>query len=128
MNLTIPVVAPGRPSEILREALGEMRLSGVSIAKPVSGGLAVDPGTLALVVEVVKVTLPALLAAIATVWAAKIGKGAKEPNTEPGSSPKLVLELDDSEITLDLDACKGGALSERTPQNMDAVVRIRLEH
>jgi hypothetical protein len=128
MNLTLPIVAPGRPSQVLGEALGEMHLSGVSVAKPMSGGLAVDPGTMVLLVELAKVTLPALLAAIATVWAAKIGKDAEHSRSGADSSPKLVLELDASEIPLDLGACKVGAVPEGVPQNVDAVVRIRLEH
>ena len=37
-----------------------------------SSGLAMDPATVAILVEVAKVTLPALLSAIAAVWAARI--------------------------------------------------------
>ncbi|WP_232452414.1 hypothetical protein, partial [Burkholderia ubonensis] len=94
MTLTIPVVAAGETAENLADALSPLRAKGIDLAKSPSGGLAVDPGTISLIVEVAKVTLPALLSAIATIWAARIGQGGR--NKSAASSrygTRMVLEL-----------------------------------
>src|SRR5262249_2515271 len=105
MTLKIPLVAPGRSAESLADLLSPLRAQGIEIGKPATGGLAADPGAINLILEVAKVTLPALLSAIATIWAAKIGKGGMEKATvQVHRRNRLVLELDASEVVIDLDA------------------------
>ena len=128
MSLTIPVIAPGRSMESLADILSPLRAQGIEFSKPPSGGLAMDAGSISLIVEIAKMTLPALLAAIATVWAAKIGKNSStKSNTQPRRRSRLVLELDASEVSIDLDVSGQPIIPEGTPENLEKIVRIRLE-
>jgi hypothetical protein len=128
MNATIPIKASGTSGKVLSDELSELRIPGLSLGKPSSGGLAVDPGTVLLIVELAKVTLPALLAAIATVWAAKISKGSSEkPKIEGQRKPQLVLEFDTFETPIEIEACREGRIPQEAHRNLDSLVRIRLE-
>jgi hypothetical protein len=128
MPLTIPVVAPGVSAEGLAGVLDALRSQGIDVARPPAGGLGVDPGTVTLIVEVAKVTLPALLSAVATIWAAKIGKGGSgKPSASPRRGTRLVLELDASEVSIDLDASGQPEVPANAPSTLEEIVRIRLE-
>lgn len=96
-----------------------------------STGLAMDPGTAALIVDAAKVIAPALISAVASVWAAYIAakRPADKPKEEqPAKSPSIVIETDTESIRIVLDVTDvAGSLARvRLPVTVEEITRIRL--
>lgn len=102
---------------------------GISVKNTPSSGLAMDAETIALVVDVAKVTIPALITLLGSVWVAHIEK-KKESKTLPQIQYHtiMVIETTINNIKIDL---KSQPISDATakalPQNIDDIVRIRFE-
>ncbi len=128
MTQTIAVVAPGVPAEDLADVLRPLEGRGIALQTPQPGGLALDPATMQLAFELAKVTLPALISAVAVVWAAKVAKSGSPAHTPPPSAhPRLVLELDTGDVSVDLDWSGQPLVPLEGPRSAADVLRIRLE-
>ncbi|MEB2288917.1 MAG: hypothetical protein OZ934_12470 [Anaerolineae bacterium] len=96
-----------------------------------STGLAMDPGTAALIVDAAKVIAPALISAVASVWVAYIAakRPADKPKEEqPARNPSIVIETDTASIRIVLDVADvaGSLARAQLPVALEEITRIRL--
>jgi len=150
MKQVLPIVAAQTDADQLALLMGDLQkeFPEVSIQKPESTGLGMDPATIALVFGLANVTVPALIAAISAIWVAHLklqtekAKQAKEQKQlaeaakeQPGgkldksAGPVIVVDTDLSEIAIRIDPSDvtGSLMMASLPQAADEITRIRLE-
>jgi hypothetical protein len=129
MSYTIPVKADLTDKDELAALLSQMEVeaSGISVKIPESSGLAMDPATIALAVDVAKAIVPALISALATIWVQHIK--SKKPQDKPDRKPNIVIETDAGNIRISLDTSnvEDSVLRVQLPATVEDISRIRLE-
>lgn len=133
MSYVIPIKADFTDKEELGILLSNMKTEtfSISIEKSGDSGLAMDPATIALIFETIKVVVPPLITALATVWVEHIkSKNSDKPKEKTQTlKPSIVIETDLENIRLPLDISNVEASvdKERLPATIEEITRIRLE-
>jgi hypothetical protein len=132
-SYVITVQAEHTDSEELYSLLSRVpeEVPSVSLKKPEQSGLAMDPGTIALVFGLAKVTVPVLITTIGTIWVAYINRrSANETSAPPviDSQPTIVIETDDRNIHINIDSddVERSVSRAELPETVDEMTRIRL--
>jgi hypothetical protein len=134
MSYTIPVKASLADKDELAALLSNLKAEApeASIKTTESSGLAMDPATVALIFDTVKVIVPALITALATIWVEHM-KNKKQPGKPEKRTdvpkPSVVIETDAENIRIVLDTWDIKASVERVhlPTTIEQITRIRLE-
>ena len=105
MKVPIPIFSNGISRNQLSEQLCYLpfKFSGIEFREPHECmGLASAPGALTILIDIAKVTIPALLTAIATVWSAKL-----LTKTKPEIPPKPEIPQKKVTVVVHVDSVLG---------------------
>lgn len=130
MKISLLVSAKGLDADGTRSIIDEVgsKLEGVQSRLPesVNSGLAMDPSIAIAVLDVLKVTLSALITTLGTIWAAKIATEGRKSNRQENLT--IIIETESEDITLRLS--NDGSISRaditQIPTSPEKVTRLRL--
>ncbi len=130
MQTSLIIFAPEHSQSDLFELLYPLKfeLEGVKLKAPDHDtGLSIDPGTVAIVFDLVKVTLPALITAVGTIWAAK--HAVQKKQKKEYHKARVVITLTSGSV-LELNIGEDGTplnIGLELPENPNEVSYVRLE-
>jgi len=135
MEKTIPITVSGFDAEELKTILADLSQSNpaVQLRKIEGTGVAMDPGSIAILVKVAELTIPALLGGLFAIWAAYIAKGEKLPSKDTREIiVRVVIETDLDQYIFTIDNFEKQRVEyiiqqSDIPGDIEEITRIYLE-
>jgi len=134
MSYIIPIKASLTNTDELSRVLSGVKAKGLDVSVQVtnSSGLAMDTATVGLFFELAKVTVPALITALAFVWVEHLKSKKKTEKPEHPRvtlKPTVVIETDAGNIRIAVDTSniQSSVTKVSLPKDLEEITQIRLE-